>query len=103
MQVAIPHQLGREEVRRRLKGSSHQIADAIPGGMADVQTNWPSEDSMHMAILALGQSLNGRIDIMDDQVVFFMDLPPALGFIQPIVESAIQQQGQKLLAPPTAE
>ena len=103
MQVAIPHKLGREEVRRRLQGSSHQIADAIPGGMADVQTSWPNEDSMQMAILAMGQSLNGRIDIMDDQVVFFMDLPPALGFIQPIVEAAMQQHGQKLLAPPTED
>ena len=100
MQVAIPHQLGREEVRRRLKGSSHQIGDAIPGGMADVHTNWPSDDRMEMAIDAMGQHLNGHVDIQDDQVVFFMNLPPALGFIEPIVEGAIRQQGQKLLAPP---
>ncbi len=102
MQVAIPHQLGREEVRRRLRGSSHEIGDAIPGGMADVRTDWPSDDRMTMAIQAMGQSLDGHIDIEDNQVVFVMDLPPALGFIKPIVEGALRQHGQKLLAPPAS-
>lgn len=100
MQVAIPHELGRDEVRRRLKGSSHEIADAIPGGMADVTTSWPSDDRMNMAIRAMGQNLDGHIDIHDTEVVFMITLPPALGFIQPIVEGAIRQHGQKLLAPP---
>ena len=103
MQVAIPHQLGREEVRRRLKGSSHQIGDSIPGGMADVRTNWSSEDRMEMTIVAMGQNLTGHIDVEDDQVVFLMNLPPALGFIEPIVAGAIRQQGQKMLAPPKGQ
>ncbi len=103
MQVAIPHQLDREEVRRRLRGSSHEIADSIPGGMAQVETSWPSEDRMVMAIQAMGQSLNGHIDIADDQVVFVVDLPPALSFVEPMVANAIKQQGQKMLAAPSAD
>lgn len=103
MQVAIPHQLDREEVRRRLKGSSHEIANAVPGGMAEVATSWPSEDRMNMDIQAMGQTLTGHIDIADNQVVFVVDLPAALGFIQPIVEGAVRQQGERLLAPPKAD
>ena len=34
MEVAIPHNLGREEVRNRLRTRSHTLADGIPGGMA---------------------------------------------------------------------
>lgn len=102
MQVAIPHELGREEARRRLDASSHRIADAIPGGMADVATDWPSEDRMNMTIRAMGQNLTGHIDIAEDQVVFVMVLPPALGFLEPVVESAINQQGRRLLGPPAA-
>ncbi len=100
MEVAIPHQLGREEVRRRLQSSSHEIADAIPGGMADVQTSWPSEDRMAMAITAMGQMMSGHIDIEDDQVLFHMEMPPALSFLKPIVEGAIRQGAQKMLEPP---
>ena len=102
MQVAIPHALGREEVRHRLKSRSHTIADGIPGGMAQVVTSWPREDRMELTIVAMGQMLTGHIDIEDGRVLFVMELPAALGFIKPIVENAIRQQGQKLLAPPTA-
>jgi hypothetical protein len=102
MQVAIPHDLGREEVRRRLRSRSHELAGAIPGGTAQVQTDWPSEDRMNMAIQAMGQRLTGHIDIRDREIEVVLMLPPALGFIQPIVEGAIRQQGQRLLAPPAA-
>ena len=100
MQVAIPHQLGREEARNRLRANSHKMADSFPGGMAHVQTSWPSEDRMAMAIQAMGQSVTGHIDVQDSQVLLTFDLPPALGFIEPLVSGAIQQAGQKMLAPP---
>ena len=100
MEVAIPHNLGRDEVRSRLRARSHLIADGIPGGMAQVEPAWPSDDRMTLDIAAMGQALNGHIDIQDNQVVLHMELPPALGFLKPIVEGAIRQQGQKLLAAP---
>ena len=100
MQVAIPHQLSKDTVRERLRTRSHTIGDAIPGGMAQVTTSWPSEDRMGMTITAMGQVLNGRVDIEDSQLLFVIDLPPALGFIEPLVAGAIRQQGQKMLAPP---
>jgi len=102
MEVAIPHNLGRDEVRNRLRTRSHTLADAIPGGMAQVSTGWPSDDRMTLDIAALGQALTGYIDVQDSQVVLHMDLPPALGFLEPIVEGAIRQQGQKLLAAPAS-
>lgn len=102
MEVALPHDLGREEVRRRLKDNAHRISDNIPGGMAEVVTSWPSEDRMDMSISAMGQLMRGHVDIEDSQVVFWVDLPPALGFIKPIVEASIRDQGQRMLAPPSA-
>ena len=42
MQVPIPHQLGRDEARRRLRENGHKMADNFPGGMAQVETSWPS-------------------------------------------------------------
>lgn len=100
MEVPIPHNLGREEVRRRLRDNSHKIGDAIPGGMATVETSWPSEDRMAMSIQAMGQALAGHIEIEDEQVIFHMDLPAALGFLKPMIEGSIRQQGENLLEPP---
>ena len=102
MQVAIPHSLGREEVRRRLQGGGARIEDAIPGGMAKITTSWVDDNTLALDINAMGQVMKGSIAIEDAQVLFDIDLPLALGFVAPMVEGAIRQAGQKLLAPPAA-
>ncbi|OBX19430.1 hypothetical protein A9995_06620 [Erythrobacter sp. QSSC1-22B] len=98
MRVPIAHELPREEVRRRLHERSHEIASFVPGGMADVTTAWPNEDLMTLAVRAMGQGIDGRIIIEDHQVVFEVDLPLALSFVEPMVAGAIRDKGQKLLA-----
>lgn len=103
MEVAIPHDLDKDTVRERLRSRSHKIAEHIPGGMAQVETSWPSTDRMALNITAMGQVLRGHIDVEERQVLFVVDLPPALGFIQPIVENAIRQSGHKMLAPPSGD
>lgn len=102
MEVAIPHSLGKDTVRERLRTRSHLIGEGIHGGVADVQTQWPSEDRMVLAVSALGQTVNAHVDIEDNQVVFVVDVPPALGFVKPIIEGAIRQQGEKMLALPSS-
>lgn len=97
MRVAIPHDVPRETVRERLRSRSHEIADHIPGGMAEVTTDWPNEDTMTMRVTAMGQNLDGRVDIEEGQLVFEIDLPPALAFIEPMIAGAVRQQGEKLL------
>jgi hypothetical protein len=97
MRVPIPHDLPKEEVRRRLSSRSHEIVNFIPGGMAQVTTAWPDVDTMKLGVRALGQGIDGRVLIEDRQVVFEIDLPPALAFVEPAVAGAIRQQGTKLL------
>lgn len=97
MRVAIPHDLPTETVRERLKSRSHEMADHIPGGMAEVTTAWPSEDRMTMRVSAMGQNLDGHVDLEEGQLVFEIDLPPALGFLEPMISGAVRDKGQKLL------
>ena len=47
----------------------------------------------------MGQGIDGSVIIEDAQVIFEVNLPPALSFVEPMVASAIRQQGQKLIAP----
>lgn len=97
MRVPIAHNLPREEVRHRLSSRSHEIANFIPGGMAQVETAWPDQDTMTLAVRAMGQGITGRVMIEEHQVVFEVDLPPALAFVEPMIAGAIRQQGTKLL------
>ncbi len=97
MRVPIPHNLPKDEVRRRLASRTHEIANFIPGGMAEVETDWPGEDTMNLGVRAMGQGIHGRVLIEERQVVFEIDLPPALAFVEPMIAGAIRQQGTKLL------
>lgn len=96
MRLAIPHKLDREEARRRIKGSAHEIVDFLPD-RADVQTSWPSENRMALNVSAMGQSITGDIDIEDGQVVFTINLPGMLSFVEPMIQKAISAKGRKLL------
>ncbi len=97
MRIALPHELGRDEVRRRLKERSHEIADYIPGGLAQVDTSWSSEDRMELGVSAMGQHITGDIEVHETELVFQIKLPPALSFVRPMIESAIRSNGTKML------
>jgi len=99
MRVPVPHKLSKEEVRERLRSRSHEIADRLPGG-AKVDTQWPSDDRMNMAIAVMGQQLHGAIEIGESEVVIELDLPAALSFLEPVIGGAVKDQGQKLLSGP---
>ncbi|MEM6267627.1 MAG: polyhydroxyalkanoic acid system family protein [Pseudomonadota bacterium] len=97
MRVTLPHQLGREEVRRRLQKHAHEIAGYFPPGMATVKTDWLDEDRMGLTITAAGQRITGAIEVYDEQVVIEMNLPPILGFLRGTLERAVRQHGGRLL------
>lgn len=100
MEIAIPHTLGREEARRRMRANSASIGDTVPAGMADVSASWPSEDRMALSISAMGQTMEGAVDIEEDRLVFNLDLPFMLSFAEPMVASMVKDQGHHLLALP---
>lgn len=97
MRVALPHQLARDDVRERLRSRAHEIADFVPGGMADIVTNWPDDDRMEISIQAMGQNLNGDIVIEDEQIVITVNLPLALSFVETMISGAIRDKGRKML------
>lgn len=99
MRVAIPHNLDNDIVRQRMKAKSHEIADYVPGG-ATVETAWPSDDRMNMTIGAMGQQVSGNVDLEPGQLVFEVELPMMLSFLEPMIRGAVEKGGQKLLAPP---
>ena len=97
MRVPIPHSLGRDEARRRLKARSGEIAGLVPGGMAEVTATWPSDDRMDLCVKALGKSVDGYVEISDSAVTVVIDLPPALALFAPMVRGAVESNAQKLL------
>ena len=97
MRIPIPHKLGRDEARRRLRERSGEIAGLFPGMGAAVEVAWPSEDRMAVTVTVMGQTVAGHVDVEDEAVVFEIALPMALSFVEPVIRSAIEAKGRKLL------
>ncbi|MCB2051086.1 MAG: polyhydroxyalkanoic acid system family protein [Novosphingobium sp.] len=98
MQITLPHNLSREEVRNRLRDKAQDILGQVPGGMAEVETSWPAEDRMALSVSVMGQVMKGDIAIADKDVTVTLELPFTLTFVQPMIEGTIREKGKELLA-----
>lgn len=97
MRIAVPHSLGKDEARRRVRERSGEIANFVPG-FASVSTAWAGEDTMNLTVGAMGQEMTGTIEVGENDVAFTVELPAALSFVEPMIRSQIEAKGRKLLS-----
>ena len=93
--VDLPHNLGKDEARRRIANNVHKLEEHIPGG-AQVQSGW-NGDQLNLNIAAMGESVNATIDVMDSKVHLRVLLPGMLGMFSGVVHAALQKKGSVLL------
>lgn len=99
MRVTLPHDLTREEVRRRMHKHADEIGGFFPAGLARVSTAWPSEDRMTITAEVMGQTIPGEVEVRDHEVVISMDLPLLFSVMKGPLEAAVKKEGGRLLAP----
>ena len=97
--VDIPHSLGRETAKGRLNANIGKLGDHIPGGIAALETSWPSADRMALELVAMGQRLSITLDVTDDRVRATFLLPGMLAFMADAITAAVRRQGSRLLLP----
>jgi Putative polyhydroxyalkanoic acid system protein (PHA_gran_rgn) len=97
--VDIPHNLGREAAKARLRANIGSLGDYIPGGLAALDTNWPGPDQMVIALEAMGQRLTVTLDVADSNVRATFMLPGMLSFMADAITAAVRRQGSQLLLP----
>ena len=96
IQVDLPHKLGRDEARRRIANNMHKLREHIPGGSAQVESQWHG-DELNLTVNALGQAVEARIGV-DEQVVHVrVLLPGMLAMLARPIEAMLQKKGDLLL------
>ena len=93
--VSIPHQLGREEAIRRLRGGLTRAASSFPILKVD-EERW-ANDRMIFRVRAMGQAASGHIDVEDDHVRLEVTLPWLLQRFAEAAKTVISQRGNLLL------
>ncbi|WP_029010819.1 polyhydroxyalkanoic acid system family protein [Azospirillum halopraeferens] len=94
--VTIPHQLGREAATQRLRDGLDKARAQLSGVNAVVEETWTA-DGMDLRIVAVGQTVNGRIIVAEEHVRVEVDLPWVLAMLAEKVGHRIRHHGALLL------
>ncbi|KQT45157.1 hypothetical protein ASG43_12755 [Aureimonas sp. Leaf454] len=96
IKIDIPHKLTRDAARVRLQESFAKMRDKAVGGMVKFEDVWTG-DRLDFRARMLGQSVVGRLDVLDDSVHVELDLPGFLAAIANKVKGRLAREGQVLL------
>ncbi len=95
--ITISHELGKAEARRRLEEGVDQFARQVMGsGVARVEHAWDG-DLLRFSARAIGQTITGRLDVLDEAIRIEIDLPNLLAGMAGRLTGRLRKQGQLLL------
>src|SRR5215207_3831987 len=85
--VSIPHQLGKDEAIRRLKGGLGHLKEKTDGKLAAVEDSW-SDNRADFRLAVLGQTASGKLEVQ---------VPWLLAMVAEKVRPLIEKQGHLML------
>jgi hypothetical protein len=101
MLVAIPHSLGKDEVRRRIAakidGAEAKVG-VLVGGPLRLNLAWIDDHRLSVDASAMGYTVPTTLEITETALVFDVTIPGGLGFARGMIEHMIRERGEKLLA-----
>jgi hypothetical protein len=95
----IPHDLGKEEARRRLSDGFAKIETQLGAtlfGVVAFQNRWEG-DQLFFEGGALGQKITGRLEVLPNSVLLEIDLPGVLAFVANRFLAKMNKETQVLL------
>ena len=93
--VDLPHSLGAEEAKRRMREGIGKLPDHIPGG-GQVESGWEG-DRMNLRVTAMGQEVSGHLDVHERKVRVELMLPAFLALFAGKIEGLLRDRGTELL------
>ena len=94
--ITISHQLTRQEARSRLQGNMERIHSQLAPYTSAVDSHW-TDDRMDFRIAAVGQTVVGRIEVLDEAVRVEVHLPWMLSWLGTLIGDRVRQQGRLML------
>lgn len=94
--VHVPHKLSREQVHDRIDQGFGAVQQKIGGNSVDMSQRW-EDDIMHFSAAVMGQSINGRLEVQDNQVLIEVDLPWIMAKLSNSISDKLKKGTQLLL------
>jgi hypothetical protein len=97
--VIIPHELGKEEAKRRISEGFSKIRSSLTGGLAlfSCSEEWSAPDQLSFTARGFGQHIFGKIDVFPQHVRIEATLPSLLAAIAETIAGKVEKEGRLLL------
>ena len=97
--VTISHKLGRDGAKRRIDDSLAQIRAEVAPYVKTLDYTW-HDYTLDFRVVALMQTITGRIEVYEDFVRIDLELPRLLQVIARTIQGQIQNRAAALLEGP---
>ena len=94
--LSVPHRLNADDARTRVQGAIADLKRQHAARFAQVDEAW-SGNRMDFRLSVMGQSVTGRVDVVDQAVNLEIDLPWILAMLADKIRGTVQREGTKLL------
>jgi len=99
--VTISHRLGRDEAKRRIDEGLEHIRGQLAMFVSSIDYRWTAY-RLDFSVMAMRQSIIGRIDVEDEIVRVELGLPLLLRVLSNKIVSRIRGEGSRLLDEPAS-
>ncbi|HXG58710.1 MAG TPA: polyhydroxyalkanoic acid system family protein [Thermoanaerobaculia bacterium] len=95
MRITIPHNLSKDEARRRLEQRLGDLVKQFGHYASDLEQHW-NGDRMDFGFKAKGISGKGSVEITDSEVIIEGKLPLMAKPFEPRIRSAIEREAESV-------
>ncbi len=99
LEVRVPHNLGRDEIRRRLDEAAVRARTEYAGSISQLQTTWDGDDRLGIFLVVKGMKFNGEIEVRTNELVAKLHVPMLASLFAGTIRSGIEDQLGKLVVP----
>ena len=99
LDISVPHNLGRQEARRRVGESVDKVHARYAGTVGNIEQSWTG-DRLDFAVTALGQRITGWLEVQDQAVQIRVLLPWLLARIAEKLRPQIEDETRRVLKLP---
>lgn len=100
LEVRIPHGLDQAEVRRRLDAAVQRAKTDFGDKVSALDASWTSDDQMQIAVVVMGMTFDGEVDVLGNELVVRLKVPGMAGLFAGKIRSGIEERLGGLLTAP---
>lgn len=92
VEVRVPHELGREEVRRRLDAAVVRARDEFGEKIGAIEATWEGEDRMRLLMTVMGMQIDSEVELQVAALLVRLQIPGMAALFAGRIKQGIEER-----------